>query len=148
MVVTQKNRFRKFWRPYLDQNLLRITNPVSDLTGDQYFYVIFRSCDSGNHHTIFKICMGDSPHTTHHTNPGKNQHPPFLKTTPHLGAQAQCACCCCSSSSSCCCCCVHTCVRGCLRDRHRVSADLLVGANPAERIKISHRSIDVFWKSS
>jgi hypothetical protein len=29
-------RFRKFWRSYLDQNLLRITNPVSDLTGDQY----------------------------------------------------------------------------------------------------------------
>jgi hypothetical protein len=27
-------RFRKFWRSYLDQNLLRITNPVSDLTGD------------------------------------------------------------------------------------------------------------------
>jgi hypothetical protein len=26
--------FRKFWRSYLDQNLLRITNPVSDLTGD------------------------------------------------------------------------------------------------------------------
>ena len=71
-------RFRKFWRSYLDQNFLRITNPVSDLTGDQYFYVIFRSCDSGNHHTIFKICMGDSPHTTHHTNPGKNQHPPFF----------------------------------------------------------------------
>ena len=33
----KKNRFRKFWRPYLvlDQNLFRITNPVSDLTGDQ-----------------------------------------------------------------------------------------------------------------
>ena len=28
-------RFRKFWRSYLDQNLLRITNLVSDLTGDQ-----------------------------------------------------------------------------------------------------------------
>jgi hypothetical protein len=28
-------RFRNFWRSYLDQNLLRITNPVSDLTGDQ-----------------------------------------------------------------------------------------------------------------
>jgi hypothetical protein len=35
-----------------------------------------------------------------------------------------------------------------LRDRHRVSADLLVGANPAERIKISHRNIDVFLKYS
>ena len=33
-------------------------------------------------------------------------------------------------------------------DRHRVSADLLVSANLAERIKISHRNIDVFWKSS
>jgi hypothetical protein len=31
----KKFRFRKFWRSYLDQNLLRITNPVSDLTGDQ-----------------------------------------------------------------------------------------------------------------
>jgi hypothetical protein len=31
----KKHRFRKFWRSYLDQNLLRITNPVSDLTGDQ-----------------------------------------------------------------------------------------------------------------
>ena len=31
----KKIRFRKFWRSYLDQNLLRITNPVSDLTGDQ-----------------------------------------------------------------------------------------------------------------
>ena len=28
-------RFRKFWKSYLDQNLLRITDPVSDLTGDQ-----------------------------------------------------------------------------------------------------------------
>jgi hypothetical protein len=30
-------RFRKFWKSYvyLDQNLLRITNLVSDLTGDQ-----------------------------------------------------------------------------------------------------------------
>ena len=43
---------------------------------------------------------------------------------------------------------VHACVRGCLRDRHRVSADLLVGANPVERIKISRRNIEVFWKSS
>jgi hypothetical protein len=42
--------------------------------------VIFRSCDSGNHHTIFKICIGDSAHTTHHTNPGKKSAPPlFLK---------------------------------------------------------------------
>jgi hypothetical protein len=31
----KKFRFRKFWRSYLDQNLPRITNPVSDLTGDQ-----------------------------------------------------------------------------------------------------------------
>ena len=31
----KKIRFRKFWRSYLDQNLLRITNPVSDLTKDQ-----------------------------------------------------------------------------------------------------------------
>jgi hypothetical protein len=31
----KKLRFRKFWRSYLDKNLLRITNPVSDLTGDQ-----------------------------------------------------------------------------------------------------------------
>jgi hypothetical protein len=33
----QKTRFRKFWRSYLDleQKLVRITNPVSDLTGDQ-----------------------------------------------------------------------------------------------------------------
>jgi hypothetical protein len=31
----KKFRFRKFWRSYLDQNLLRITNPVSDLIGDQ-----------------------------------------------------------------------------------------------------------------
>ena len=42
------------------------------------FYVIFRSCDSGNHHTIFKICMGDSANTTHHTNLGKKSAaPPF-----------------------------------------------------------------------
>ena len=27
--------FLKFWRSYLGQNLLRVTNPVSDLTGDQ-----------------------------------------------------------------------------------------------------------------
>jgi hypothetical protein len=27
--------FRKFWKSYLDQNLLRITHLVSDLTGDQ-----------------------------------------------------------------------------------------------------------------
>jgi hypothetical protein len=31
----KKISFRKFWRLYLDQNLLRITNPVSDLTGYQ-----------------------------------------------------------------------------------------------------------------
>jgi hypothetical protein len=31
----KKFRFRKFWMSYLDQNLPRITNPVSDLTGDQ-----------------------------------------------------------------------------------------------------------------
>ena len=50
-------RFRKFWKLYLlvDENLLRITNPVLDLTGDQYFYVIFRSCDSKNHYTNFKF---------------------------------------------------------------------------------------------
>jgi hypothetical protein len=41
LVVTQKIRFRKLLRSYLDQNLLRITNPVSDLTGDQQLYVIF-----------------------------------------------------------------------------------------------------------
>jgi hypothetical protein len=35
----KKFRFRKFWRSYLDQNLLRITNPVSDLTGDQYYRI-------------------------------------------------------------------------------------------------------------
>ena len=32
---TKNFRFRKFWRSDLDQNSLRITNPGSDLTGDQ-----------------------------------------------------------------------------------------------------------------
>ena len=55
-LLKEKKEIKKFsidLYQYLDQNLLRITNPVSDLTGDQQFYVIFRSCDSGNHHTIF-----------------------------------------------------------------------------------------------
>jgi hypothetical protein len=30
----------------IDQNLPMITNPVTDPTGDQLFYVNFRSCDS------------------------------------------------------------------------------------------------------
>ena len=45
--------------------------------------------------------------------------------------------CCCSS----CCCCVYACVRGCPRDRHRVSADLQLGADPAWRIEFSYRNI-------
>jgi hypothetical protein len=36
-------RFRCFRRSNPDQNLLRIPNLVSDLSGDQQFYVIFRS---------------------------------------------------------------------------------------------------------
>jgi hypothetical protein len=37
--LSPKNlRFRKFWRSYLDQKLPRITNPVSDLTGDRSRY--------------------------------------------------------------------------------------------------------------
>jgi hypothetical protein len=39
-------RFRCFRRSNPDQNLPRIPNLVSDLSGDQQFYVIFRSCDS------------------------------------------------------------------------------------------------------
>jgi hypothetical protein len=48
---------------------LRITNPVSDLTGDQLFYTIFRSCDFGNHHIfrqydflmVYGICYPYNP---------------------------------------------------------------------------------------
>ena len=38
-------RFRWCRRSFLDQNLLRITNPISDLTGDQQFYVICWWCN-------------------------------------------------------------------------------------------------------
>ena len=43
-----RSRFRSrcFRRSNPDQNLLRIPNLVSDLSGTQQFYVIFRSCDS------------------------------------------------------------------------------------------------------
>jgi hypothetical protein len=40
--------------------------------------------------------------------------------------------CCFSSSSSSSCCCMHACVRGCLRDRHHVSADLPSAQKPPE----------------
>jgi hypothetical protein len=33
-------------------------------------------------------------------------------------------------------CCVHACVRGCLSDRHHVSADLLVGVDPGVENRI------------
>jgi hypothetical protein len=58
--------------------LLRITNPVSDLTRAQEFYVIVLNCDSGIHHAIFSICMGDSAHTTHHTNTERKSAPPLF----------------------------------------------------------------------
>ena len=50
------------------------------------------------------------------------------------------ACCmsCCFNSSSCCC--VHACVRGCLRDRHHISADTSAQTQ-AWRIEFSHRNI-------
>ena len=52
------------------------------------------------------------------------------------------ACCCCSSS---CCCCLHVCVRGYLRDRHLVSADVQLGANPSRRGESNFR-IEIFAK--
>jgi hypothetical protein len=73
LVVTQKCSFSKILEvvcSYLYQNLPRITNPVSDLTGNQYFDVIFRSCDSTNHHTGFFFNLyGRFCPSTHHTNP-------------------------------------------------------------------------------
>ena len=74
----KKYYFRKFWRSYLDQNLHRITNPVSDLTGDQWFYVNFRSCNSKNHNMIFKFVGEILPIQPTIQTPGKKSAPPLF----------------------------------------------------------------------
>ena len=55
---------------------------------------------------------------------------------------ACCMTCCCFSSSSCCC--VHACVRGCLRDRHHISADTSAQTQ-AWRIEFPYRNIREEW---
>jgi hypothetical protein len=56
------------WIGREDQNLLRITNPVSDLTGTSSSMSCFEVVILEITIQFFlKICMGDSAYTTHHT---------------------------------------------------------------------------------